>query len=47
MKSALNRFIAATLALLLCAGLAGCSDASSTGVVGGADASEVTVVEAE
>lgn len=47
MRFGIKRFLAAILALTLCAGLAGCSDASSTGVIGGADASEATVVEAE
>ena len=47
MRFGINRILAAILALTLCAGLAGCSDASSTSVIGGADASDVTVVQAE
>lgn len=44
MRYGIKKFLAAILALVLCAGLAGCSDTSKTG---GADASDVTVVEAE
>ncbi|MBQ8175856.1 MAG: CotH kinase family protein [Oscillospiraceae bacterium] len=43
MRYGIKKFLAAILALVLCAGLAGCSDTKT----GGADASEVTVVEAE
>ena len=47
MRFGIKKILAAILAITLCAGLAGCSDASSTGVIGGADASDTTVVEAE
>lgn len=44
MRFGIKNFIAAILAPVLCAGLAGCSDTNSTN---GADASGVTVIEAE
>lgn len=44
MRYGIKKFLAAILALTLCAGFAGCSDTNSTG---GDDASGATVIEAE